>query len=172
MLIAITVIWIVVRAFFCIKNKSFEWKREMRLLLFYICIIVIARFVYFPLHHVDGQIGTLVFDPDRLVPPWLNLTPLTFTYQRYDGWQVNVIGNVGMFIPVGIILPICFKKLKNVFTVTLAGFGLSLFIELSQLLLYDHSTDIDDLILNSTGALIGAIIYFLVVIIRRRKSKG
>ena len=56
--------------------------------------------------------------------------------------------------------------------VTLAAFGMTLFIELSQLLLYDHGTDIDDLILNTTGAFIGAMIYFLVVIIRRRKSRG
>ena len=77
-----------------------------------------------------------------------------------------------MFIPVGIILPVCFRKLNNVFKVTLAAFGMTLFIELSQLLLYDHSTDIDDLILNTTGAFIGAMIYFLVVIIRRRKSRG
>lgn len=172
MLAAITVIWILARAVAWAKNKNFKWKREIRLLLFYICIVVIARFVYFPLHRVDGRIGTLIFDPHRLIPPWLNLTPLTFTRERYDGWQTNVIGNVAMFIPVGIILPVCFRKLNNVFKVTLAAFGMTLFIELSQLLLYDHSTDIDDLILNTTGAFIGAMIYFLVVIIRRRKSRG
>lgn len=172
MLAAITVIWVMVRSAACLKNKSFKWKREIRLLLFYICIVVIARFVYFPLHHVNGQIGTLIFDPDRIVPPWLNLTPLTFIQERYDGWQINIIGNVAMFIPVGIILPVCFKKLNNIFKVTLAAFGMSLIIEISQFLFYDRGTDIDDLILNTTGAFIGAVIYLLVMIICRRKSGG
>ena len=101
MLAAITVIWVVVRSAACLKNKSFKWKREIRLLLFYICIVVIARFVYFPLHRVDGRIGTLIFDPDRLIPPWLNLTPLTFTRERYDGWQINVIGKVSLWQLLG-----------------------------------------------------------------------
>ncbi len=170
MLLAITAIWILVRAAVCINNKGFDWKRELRLLLFYVCIVVIARFVYFPLHHSEGRVATLVFEPSMLIPPWLNLTPLTFTHQRYDGWQVNIIGNVAMFIPVGIILPICFKKLNNIFKVTLAGFGMSLFIELSQLLFYDRGTDIDDLILNTTGAFIGAIFFFLFVIISKKKT--
>ncbi|MBR5336759.1 MAG: VanZ family protein [Lachnospiraceae bacterium] len=172
MLLAITVIWIALRAAVCIKNKSFEWKRELRLLLFYICIIVIARFVYFPLHRIDGQIGTLIFDPKRIIPPWLNLDPFTFIHQRYDGWQINIIGNVTMFIPVGIILPVCFKKLDNVAKVTLAGFGMSLFIELSQFLFYDRGTDVDDLILNTAGVLIGAVLYFIFRRIKNPKDRA
>ena len=77
-----------------------------------------------------------------------------------------------MFIPVGIIWPVCFKQLNNVFKVTLAGFVYTLLIELSQLPFYDRCSDVDDLILNTTGVLIGAVIYFLVrkiVLLIRRK---
>lgn len=76
---------------------------------------------------------------------------------------MNIIGNITMFIPVGIIWPICFKKLDTPAKTILAGFGYSLLIELSQLLLYERLTDIDDLILNTIGVTIGAFIYFGIV---------
>ncbi len=171
MLLAITVTWILVRAAVCSKNKKFELGHEMRLLLFYVCIIVIARFVYFPLHRTDGRIGTLIFDPERLLPPWLNLTPFTFIHQRYDGWEINIIGNLTMFIPVGIVLPVCFKRLDNVIKVVLVGFGMTLFIELSQLLFYDRGTDVDDVILNTIGTFIGAALFFTIKELRQRRRK-
>ncbi|MCR5720150.1 MAG: VanZ family protein [Lachnospiraceae bacterium] len=158
--IFISVAWLMVRAFWAYKNKRVDWKRELLLLTVYICIVVITRLVYFPLHHVDGHIGLLKFDAGKIWPLWINLRPFTFVYDRYDGWQINIIGNVTMFIPVGICWGVCFKKLNSILKVTLAGFGYSLLIELSQLLLYERGSDIDDLILNTTGAFIGALVYF------------
>ena len=67
-----------------------------------------------------------------------------------------------MFIPVGIVWPVCFKKLNNFGKTVLAGAAYSFLIEMSQLLFYDRGTDIDDLILNTTGVVIGALIYFLI----------
>ena len=56
MLLAISALWIAVRAFFAVKNKKFEIKREIQLILVYVCLIVIARFTFFPLRKVDGVI--------------------------------------------------------------------------------------------------------------------
>ena len=83
-------------------------------------------------------------------------------FEIYDGWLVNLIGNISMFIPVGFLLPFCFSKLNSVKNVVFVGFKISLFIELSQLILYERSTDIDDLILNTLGVFIGALIYFSI----------
>ena len=77
-----------------------------------------------------------------------------------------------MFIPVGIFWGLCFKRLDNIFKVTLAGFGFSFLIEVSQLLFYERSSDIDDLILNTTGAFIGALIYFSAVALIKRSKKN
>ena len=82
--------------------------------------------------------------------------------------NVNIIGNISMFIPVGACWPFCFKRLNTVWKSILAGFGLTLFIELSQLVFYDRCSDIDDLIMNGTGAIIGSILYFIF----RRKTVG
>lgn len=160
--IFITAVWILIRVIAALKNKTVSVKRELLLLLVYICLIVIARFVYFGFHLVDGKIDTFKIDLSRNEDNKLNLIPFFFLFDRYDGWLMNVIGNTAMFIPVGICWPLCFKKLDNLFKGIAAGAGLSLFIELTQLLSFERYTDVDDLILNTAGAGFGALIFFTV----------
>lgn len=166
----LTAVMLAVSIGWLLRNSDGFCGREIRLILFYICIVVIFRFVYFPLHLVEGKIAPLCFDSSKIMPLWLNLVPLTLLKERYDGWLINVIGNILMFVPVGIVWPFCFKKLNSYGKAVLAGGGFSLFIELTQLCFYDRGTDIDDLILNTAGAAIGAAIYFLVKRAAKKKE--
>ena len=65
-----------------------------------------------------------------------------------------------MFIPVGIVWPICFKKLDSVWKTVRTGAVMIGFIEVSQLLFYGRCSDVDDFILNTIGVMTGALIYF------------
>ena len=159
---AITVIWILLRVFFWVKNRKLDIRREVRLLSVYICIVVIVRIVYFPMELKDGHIDTLILDTNRIFPFWVNFTPIIHMFDIYDGWLINIIGNIAMFIPVGVCWPFCFKKLDKGWKAVLAGGGFSLFIEITQLVFYQRCSDIDDLIMNTTGVLIGTVIYFAV----------
>ena len=76
-----------------------------------------------------------------------------------------------MFIPVGLAWPFCFKKLDTIGKTVLVGAGFPLFIEITQLPFYDRCSDVDDLILNTTGILIGAIIYFGIKRLTIRKKR-
>ena len=163
MVIFITAVWILVRYLVNRKMNQVDWKRELQLMLVYICIIVISRMVYFPLELENGHVAPLPFDSSKIIPFRTNLKPLTFTWERYDGWKINIIGNITMFIPVGIVWPVCFKQLNDVCKVTLAGFVYTLLIEISQLPFYDRCSDVDDLILNTIGVFIGAVIYFAII---------
>ena len=154
----ITVLWIAVRAKKALKTGRFSFGEEIKMLLVYVCLVVLARMVYFPLRHVDGRIGTLKFDRSR--PLWINPVPFTFFFERYEGWQINIIGNVTMFIPVGIVWPICFKELDTFKKTVLAGFLFTLLIELTQLPFCERCSDVDDIILNTLGVMIGAAILF------------
>ena len=64
-----------------------------------------------------------------------------------------------MFILVGIVWSICFKKLDTIGKTILAGLGFTLLIEITQLFFYERCSDIDDIILNTTGVAIGSLIY-------------
>ena len=169
--IVITLAWIVTRAICGIKNKRVDWKYEVRLLTVYICLVVIARIVYFPMRLVEGRIASLVLDVDKIFPLWINLIPIVHLFDVYDGWLINIIGNVTMFIPVGLAWPFCFKKLDTLGKTVLAGAGFPLFIEITQLPFYDRCSDVDDIILNTTGIFIGALIYFGVKRLRTVKKR-
>lgn len=171
LLIVISIVWVIMRVLIGIKNKKIFFFREAQMMMVYICIIVIARIVNFPWHHVNGQIGIMKFDASRIIPPWVNLVPIVHLFDIYDGWQMNIIGNITMFIPVGIVWPVCFKKLNTIGKAILAGAGFSLFIEISQLLFYERCSDIDDILLNTAGVTVGALIFFGCKKLRARKRE-
>lgn len=167
----ISILWILARIYFCIKAKSFSLKREIQLLLVYICIVVVARFTFFPFGKVDGQIQPLVFDAAKAFPPRINPLPFVYMtdYPTTGEILLNFVGNTFMFLPLGIVWPAVFKQLDTHKKVILSGVGTSLLIEILQLPFFDRVSDIDDLILNSLGFLMGYGIYLLAKAIRERK---
>ena len=162
--------WIIARVLCGIRNQKVDWKNEAKLLTVYICFVVIARIVYFPMRLVEGRIASLVLDVEKIFPLWINFIPIVHLFDVYDGWLINIIGNITMFIPVGLVWPLCFKKLDTIGKTVLVGAGFSLFIEITQLPFYDRCSDIDDLIMNTTGILIGALIYFSIKRLKIRKK--
>lgn len=82
----------------------------------------------------------------------------------------NVVGNIVIFIPLGTYLSL-FKNNKRVITNLLFIFIVSLFIEIIQGLLGIGASDIDDIILNCFGGLVGILGYkFLLFILRDEKK--
>jgi len=85
---------------------------------------------------------------------------------------VNILGNLVAFMPLGLIVPIVFKRKETYYffhIVVLWAFIISLSIEIAQLVMSVGSFDVDDLILNTFGAMIG---YWIYIYARRwyRKS--
>ena len=175
-MVGITVLWILVRGMVCLLQRKFSLKRELQLLLVYICVVVVTRFTFFPFSKVDGQVQPLLFDASRIFPPRINLLPVVylFDYPIFREALINFIGNTAMFIPLGIVWPCVFKQLDTHKKVIAAGVGYSLLIEIFQLPFFDRVSDIDDLLLNSLGFLMGYGIYLLVIGIKRvrKRSKG
>ena len=168
----ITLLWTLVRVLVCKKSGAFSWKREVQLVLVYICIVVVARFTFFPFSKVDGNIQPLLFDMANALNFRINLVPLVYLmdYEIRREALINLIGNTAMFIPLGIVWPICFRQLNTHRKVIIAGMGSSLLIEILQLPFYDRVSDIDDLILNSLGFLMGYGIYLLVKRVKKKAT--
>lgn len=80
---------------------------------------------------------------------------------------LNLAGNVIGFLPFGFFLPILSRRLRNGFVVTALGFGLSLLVESIQLVFKVGCFDVDDLILNTLGVLLGWLAFWICNGIRR-----
>lgn len=84
----------------------------------------------------------------------LNLIPFS------NGIDVLTILNVLMLEPFGFMLPMLGKKNRRMPQTAVNGFLFSMIIEISQLM-NNRCTDIDDLIANTFGAVIGYLIYMI-----------
>lgn len=73
-----------------------------------------------------------------------------------NGLKTTVL-NIILFIPLGFLLPLIWNNFRSAKSTVLFGFGLSLVIEISQIFTY-RTTDIDDLITNTVGTLLGYLI--------------
>lgn len=173
LLIAITVAWCLARLAVALKQKRASLKRELQLILVYICIVVVARFTFFPFSKVNGQIQPLVFNSANALPFRINWVPMVnlTDYPTMREILINVIGNTAMFIPLGIVWPCVYKELNTPVKAIAAGAGFSLLIEILQLPFYDRVSDVDDLILNSFGFILGYLIYLLARAIKRAIKK-
>ena len=72
----------------------------------------------------------------------------------------NLIGNVIGFMPFGFMLPLISDHFRKWYRVFLCGFLLSLLVESVQLITGIGIFDVDDMILNTLGALLGYFVYF------------
>jgi len=75
--------------------------------------------------------------------------------------EIDIVGyllNILLLVPFGILVPFLWGKMNHFRYIAETGLLFSFFIECSQLL-NNRSTDVDDLIMNTIGAVIGLMLY-------------
>ncbi len=79
------------------------------------------------------------------------------------GVLLNLFGNILGFMPFGFILPVISRRCRrHWYNTVINAYLLSYGIEMVQLVLRAGSCDVDDIILNTTGALLGYLSFLLV----------
>ncbi|MCI6271644.1 MAG: VanZ family protein [Erysipelotrichaceae bacterium] len=146
-------------------KKTLNLKRELIMFLFIMYIIALfSQTVFISLPNdissilkfdFKGRINTYTFQVfiDSL---------RNYKLGNYSYFIINVLGNVFAFVPLGIFVPILFKN-KKLFSLILIGFTLSLVIEIIQLTVI-RATDVDDVMLNTIGTILGYLIYRFILI--------
>ena len=72
---------------------------------------------------------------------------------------INLEGNVLAFLPFGFFLPIVFTRCRRLWIVVLITACFSVCVELIQLVTMVGSCDIDDVLLNTLGGLLGYLCF-------------
>jgi glycopeptide antibiotics resistance protein len=109
--------------------------------------------------------GYLLADPGS----WLNVVPLQTIGELLGRTSSNeairqIGGNLGLLVPLGFLLPALSPRLRGLSAFALSALGVSLGIEAMQYLeraagLVARSVDVDDVMLNALGALLGFLLY-------------
>ncbi len=81
-----------------------------------------------------------------------------YHHYNFDTWFKNLFGNIVLFIPIGIFLPLFHARFRNVFLLAFTCIVIIAAVEVTQMLTRVGSFDVDDIILNTFGALIGLFI--------------
>ena len=148
-------------------KKEFNHEAVMKLLfIIYMCVLVYVVFFAEAMGRTpqDGYV--------------YNLTPLKeikrFMKYIWDNdalgraARLNIFGNIIAFIPFGIYLPYTSESKLGFISTFLYTFSLSLTIELVQLITKVGSCDVDDIILNALGGVIGYILWYIYTKLRKK----
>lgn len=137
-----------------------ESKRMIRLvswIVFSIYLIVMVYFLFF-----SEQMGRIPRDTYCY-----NLRPFAEIgrYLQYSNTigsfnvLLNLAGNVLCFIPFGFVIPILSGRQRKGYRMFFLSFLASLIVELLQLVSKLGSCDVDDIILNTLGGVIGYLLF-------------
>ena len=159
--------------FYLILRKPWqrERNREIALGIFVLFMVGLLALAF----QGDYRMSSRMFEQarDRLITGnGINLVPFRsirayFIHYGPDGFLVNFVGNIVMFMPWGFGLTLLWKKNQKIWLAALYSLGLTVFIESVQLFI-GRSVDVDDLILNFAGGCLGAGVCHVL----RRKFPG
>lgn len=91
-----------------------------------------------------------------------------WNHRKQLGWiaYANLVGNVVIFIPYGFFMPMA-SRYRSFCQTLFYSFGFSLLVECFQLITKVGSFDVDDLLLNTIGGILGYLIFVICNYVRR-----
>lgn len=142
------------------KLKELTKKRWTKAgwLMFYLYIILLSYFLFFSERY--GR--DLISEDYRYNLELLKEIRRFIRYREVIGFEsfaVNILGNVLAFMPFGFLLPLLKKKYRSFLYVTFLSILISLVIEAAQMLLRVGIFDVDDILMNSLGGMMGYLFY-------------
>lgn len=135
------------------RNEKFVFYKEFSNLLFIIYVLLLYELLTrSELNHLSGY----------------NLVPFTEIFRYKIGttaFYMNVVGNIVMFIPFGYFISVYIQP-KRMLPIMLVSAVSSATVEFVQLCI-GRSFDVDDILLNVVGAIIGFLLYVALNAIKK-----
>lgn len=151
-----------------LKKETKRMIRALGTVLFILYILALIYFLFFSEEY--GRIAMEEREYRYNLVPFVEIRRF-WVYRKQLGFLAvftNLFGNVAGFLPFGFMLPVITGKIRSGLLITLAGFGLSLTVEVIQLITKVGCFDVDDLILNTAGAALGYLLFFICDHLRRK----
>ncbi len=127
-------------------------------LLFYLYIILLSYFLFF-----SERYGRDLMTKDYRYNLELFKEIKRFIKYRqqlgFESFVVNILGNILAFAPFGFLPPLLNKKNRHILYVAITSFFFSLSVELVQMYLRVGIFDVDDILLNTMGGILGYITF-------------
>ncbi|WP_353507056.1 MULTISPECIES: VanZ family protein [unclassified Bacillus (in: firmicutes)] len=93
---------------------------------------------------------------------------LNFEHYNFSTWFYNTFGNVLLFLPLGILVSLVFIDVKYLSQVIYLSLFISVSVETTQYITTLGVFDVDDIILNTLGSILG---FMILVFIKNKRLK-
>lgn len=163
------------------KERQFH-KKYVRLIFFLYLVIVIKVIIFkYPLEQLreiasTWEKGVILEGLDTANFTLFKTIRMYIDYSYMLNSFENLVGNIVVFIPFGFLLPYVFGWGRNFFVMLLNAFLFVFGIEIFQLFSAFGAFDVDDILLNCFGAVLGYIAYLEYEMIkkwsRNKKRRG
>ncbi|MDQ0723199.1 glycopeptide antibiotics resistance protein [Paenibacillus sp. W4I10] len=135
-----------------VSKTRYTVRHYVSMLAFAIYMLGVMHFVFFP---IDVNIGIYA----NQTPWYQSIQWIPLLTADAPSFLLNIV----LFMPLGFMLPFIKPWIHSMQTAALAGLALSILIEITQLLLRvtlgnGRSTDLNDIIANTTGSVLGIVI--------------
>lgn len=135
-----------------IQTKGFHRRTNF---IHMIWVFIFLYYVYLVLETTGIEtIWEIGLYPGMKLQEEINLIPFR------DGISLSMILNVVMFMPLGFLLPLLWKEYQSLVRTAIIGFCFSCGIEFCQLF-NRRVSDVDDLLMNTLGAILGWLIWIV-----------
>lgn len=148
-------------------------KKIIRIISWFIFIVYLIFLVYFLFF--SEQLGRVPSDDYKYsLIPFKEIRRYLVYWREIGAVYVllNLFGNMVCFVPFGFVLPIISKAQRRFGKILALSFFSSLLVELIQLVSKVGSCDVDDILLNTLGGILGYGLFCLFHRIFLRKEKG
>ncbi|MCR2045326.1 VanZ family protein [Anaerosalibacter massiliensis] len=145
------------------KNKTFKTILWILFCLYILLLIKVILFKY-PMS-VEILKNNNMANLKRRILYFSNFIPFRTIYEYSTGdigFNIsvsNILGNIIAFMPLGFLLPLLKERLKELKKIFKIAFIISLTFEVIQLITGLGQFDVDDIILNVLGGVLGFLIY-------------
>jgi len=152
--------------------KEITRKRIARcgLILFYLYIILLSYFLFLSDHYGRG----IISEEYRYNLELLKEIKRFIKYREklgFENFVVNILGNVLAFTPFGFLLPMLKRSYRRFIVIAILSVLFSLAIELIQLYTKVGVFDVDDILMNSIGGILGYIAYSILSSLYRKLQR-
>lgn len=141
-------------------NKIRKNSRIVCGIVFGLYLLLLAYLVFFSpaFGRTSGVVREYNLIPFRTIRNYIKYR----AYVNIDIFIINIIGNIVAFMPMGFFIPIMFRSKRSLIEVLFFSLVISFIIEIVQFQLVVGSFDVDDIILNTLGGIIGYLIFILI----------
>ena len=159
------------------KDRQFHRKYVKLIFLIYLIAVIKVIIFKYPMEQLRAiaatwEKGVILEGLDTANFTLFKTIRMYIDYSYMLNSFENLVGNVVVFIPFGFLIPYVLKRGRNFFVMLVNAFLFVLGIEVFQLFSAFGAFDVDDILLNCAGAVLGYFFYLIYEGIKKHRKNN